>query len=71
MDPLFRQRLKLHYRDLTTQLATLERGTPAWFDCDRAIMATSRLYATLFREAVQPVHSQPAYRPDAKDPPPG
>lgn len=59
MDPLFRQRLRTHYRDLTTQLATLERGSPGWFDCERAIMATTRLYVTLFKAAIQPVHSQP------------
>lgn len=61
MDPMFRQRLRNHHRDLTVQLATLERGTPSWFDCERAIMATSRLYASLYREAIQPVHHQPPY----------
>lgn len=61
-DPMFRQRLRQHHRDLTVQLATLVRGSPEWHDCDRAIMATGRLYVTLYKEAIQPVHSQPAYR---------
>lgn len=60
--PDLRQRLREHHRELTGLLSILERGSPAWHDCERAIMATGRLYGTLFKEAIRPVHSQPPYR---------
>ena len=59
---MFRQRLRTHHRDLEVQLATLERGTAPWFDCERAMHATERLYVRLYREAIRKVHEQPPYR---------
>ena len=57
-DPLFRQRLRRHYADLKAIRRDLERG-PAWFDCERAMSATARLYVSLYREAIDPMHSGP------------
>lgn len=56
-DPLFRQRLRRFYFDLQEQLGTMERGSPAWFDCEKALFAIGRLHVTLYGEAVVGVHS--------------
>lgn len=58
-DPDFRDHLRAHYLVLQAQHRDMERGTPAWFDCEKAIFATARLYRTLYREAMEPIHSGP------------
>lgn len=58
-DPLFRQRLRTHYGDLQAQHGSMERGSPEWFDCEKAMFSTARLYNTLFKEAISPIHSGP------------
>jgi len=57
MDPLFRQRLRTHHRDLVVQHATMTRGSPEWFDCEKAMWATERLHVTLFKEPIVKAHS--------------
>lgn len=56
-DPLFRQRLRRAYFDLRDQLETLERGSPGWFDCEKAMLAIGRLHVTLYKEPVVGVHT--------------
>ena len=58
-DPMFRQRLRQYHRDFSATLELLERGSPEWFDCERAAFAVARLHVTLYREAIDPIHSGP------------
>lgn len=61
---MFRQRLRQYHRDLTAQLQVLERGSQAWFDCEKALFAVSRLHVSLYGEAIDPIHSGPHPKQD-------
>lgn len=58
-DPMFRQRLRSYHLDLRMQMQGYAPGSPERFDCERAISAVSRLYGTLYKEGIDPIHSGP------------
>lgn len=62
MDPMFRQRLRNHQRDLITQMRTVEVGSRAYHKIDAAMRSNEALHLELFREPFVKVHSQPPYR---------
>lgn len=72
-DDEFRQRLRDHHRVLTRRLYAEKPGSRAWFKLDAAMRSTDALYLEVFREAMDPVHCQPAYvggtSPDSRTPP--
>lgn len=68
-DPLFRQRLRVHYADLKAQMDSLSPKSQERFDLERSMLATARLYSTLYRETLEPLHSGP-HPETPKGPPP-
>lgn len=58
-DPMFRQRLRQYHRDFLEQMKVVERGSPAYFDLERAASAVARLHVTLYKEAMEPLHNGP------------
>lgn len=56
-DPMFRQRLRNYHRDLSEQMATVERGSQEWFALEKAMHSVAKVHLTLYKEAIQPVHS--------------
>jgi hypothetical protein len=61
-DPMFRQRLRNHHRDLIEKMRSVEVGSRAYFKLDAAMRSNEALHLELFREPFQKVHCQPPYR---------